>query len=270
MQINIKFSPSWQYNFWWKWPDMPKVHEIKSSEYFCNTFKKNILQRFCVLLWWKILWKIFRYFPWVHSCLFLTWCCLLWLAMEFKNFTLLRNSKYKQRDQNNFSCFFLLILIKTKKNKAAIFIFPLFVAIKIAHSMVRDTRQFSKSILFSEVHSILDFNLDILILLLCISPFAKDYVLTRIYNARIFSMRFKAIYFLINVSVDLLLTLDLLSWIIGSFIKVDTMLLQSILVVGTLVIVMKWHSASLNINFTLLSTFHKPCQSKFSTRWYYQ
>ena len=52
-------------------------------------------------------------------------------------------------------------------------------------------------------------------------------------------MRFKAIYFLINVSVDLLLTLDLLSWIIGFFIKVDTMLLQSILVVGTLVNVMK-------------------------------
>ena len=82
-------------------------------------------------------------------------------------------------------------------------------------------------------------------------------------------MRFKANFFLINVSVDLLLTLDLISWIIGFFIKVDTMLLQSILVVVTLVIVLKWHSASLNINFPLLSTFHKPRQSKFSTRWYY-
>ena len=65
--------------------------------------------------------------------------------MEFKNFTVLRNSKYKQRDQNNFSCFFLVILIKTKANKAAIFVFQLFVAIKVAVSMVRDARQFSKS-----------------------------------------------------------------------------------------------------------------------------
>ena len=61
------------------------------------------------------------------------------------NFTVLRNSKYKQRDQNNFSCFFLVILIKTKANKAAIFVFQLFVAIKVAVSMVRDARQFSKS-----------------------------------------------------------------------------------------------------------------------------
>ena len=52
-------------------------------------------------------------------------------------------------------------------------------------------------------------------------------------------MRFMAFSFLINVSVDLLLILDLLSWIIGFFIKVDTMLLQSILVVGTLVIALK-------------------------------
>ena len=65
--------------------------------------------------------------------------------MEFKNFTVLRNSKYKQRDQNNFSCFFLVILVKTKANKAAIFVFQLFVAIKVAVSMVRDARQFSKS-----------------------------------------------------------------------------------------------------------------------------
>ena len=65
--------------------------------------------------------------------------------MEFKNFTVLRNSKYKQTDQNNFSCFFLLILIKTKASKAAIFVSQLFVTIKIGVSMVRDTRQFSKS-----------------------------------------------------------------------------------------------------------------------------
>ena len=46
-------------------------------------------------------------------------------------------------------------------------------------------------------------------------------------------------FFLIIVSVDLLLILDIFSWIIEFFIKVDTMLLQSILVVGTLVIVLK-------------------------------
>ena len=46
-------------------------------------------------------------------------------------------------------------------------------------------------------------------------------------------------FFLINVAVDLLLILDIFSWIIGFFIKVDTMLLQSILVVKTLVIVLK-------------------------------
>ena len=39
-------------------------------------------------------------------------------------------------------------------------------------------------------------------------------------------MRFKAISFLINPSIDLLLILDLLSWIIGFFIKVDRMFLQ--------------------------------------------
>ena len=36
--------------------------------------------------------------------------------------------------------------------------------------------------------------------------------------------------------------------------------LQSLLVIGTLVIVLKWHSATLNINVTL-STFHKPPRS---------
>ena len=173
--------------------------------------------------------------------------CLLWLAMEFKSFTVLGNSKYiKQTNQNNFSCFFLLILIKTKANKTAIFVFQIFVSIKIAVFMVRDTRQFSKSIFFSEVRSDLDFNLDCLILWLCIWPFAKENVLTRIYNARRSSRRFKLISFLIIVSVDLLLILDIFSWIIGFFIKVDTMLLQSILVVGTLVIVLKWHLATLN------------------------
>ena len=52
-------------------------------------------------------------------------------------------------------------------------------------------------------------------------------------------MRFKAISFLINASIDLLLILNLLLWIIRFFIKVDTMLSQSILVVGKLVIVLK-------------------------------
>ena len=70
----------------------------------------------------------------------------------------------KQTDQNNFSCIFLLILIKTKANKTAILIFKIFVAIKIAVLLVRDTRQFSKFTFFSEVRSDLDFNLDCLIL----------------------------------------------------------------------------------------------------------
>ena len=125
--------------------------------------------------------------------------CLLWLAMEFKSFTVLGNSKYiKQTNQNNFSCFFLLILIKTKANKTAIFVFQISVSLKIAVFMVRDTRQFSKSIFFSEVRSDLDFNLDCLILWLCIWPFAKENVLTRIYNVRRSSRRFKAISFFNN------------------------------------------------------------------------
>ena len=52
-------------------------------------------------------------------------------------------------------------------------------------------------------------------------------------------MRFKAISVSINASVDLLVILELLSWIIRFLIKEDTMLLRSILVVGTLVIVLK-------------------------------
>ena len=136
--------------------------------------------------------------------------------------------------------------------------------------MVRDTRQFSKPMFFSEVYSDLDFNFDCLILWLSIWPFAKVYVLTRIYNARRFSRIFQPISFLINASIDLLLIFDLLLRIIGFFIKGDTMLLQSILVVGTLVMVLKWQSASLNINFPLLSAFHEPRRSKFSTRWYNQ
>ena len=134
---------------------------------------------------------------------------------------------------------------------------------KIAVFIVKVTRQFSKSIFFSEVRSDLDFNFDCLILWLCIWPFAKENVLTRIYNVRRSSRRFKAISFLIIVLANLLLILDIFSWIIG-FIKVNTKLLQWILVVGTLVIALKWHSGTLNINVTLLSTFHKPPQSNIS------
>ena len=141
--------------------------------------------------------------------------------------------------------------------------------------MVRVTRQFSKSIFFSEVRSDLDFNLDCLILWLCTWSSAKENVLTRIYNARRSSRRSKSISFLIIVSVDLLLILDIFSWIIGFFIKIDAMFLQQLLVVGyywfscwlllvTLVIVLKWHSATLNINFTLLSTFHNSPRSNIS------
>ena len=128
---------------------------------------------------------------------------MFWPAMEFKSFTVLRNCKYiKQTDQNNFSCFFLLIMIKTKVNKqkkkqekAAIFVFWIFVAIKIVVFMFRVTCQFSKSIFFSEVHSDLDFNDDCLILWLRIWPFVKENILTRICNVRRSSRRFKAIFF---------------------------------------------------------------------------
>ena len=120
---------------------MSKVPKMRSFEYFCNILRKKYCNGFCVVLWYKT----FRYFTWVQSCLFVTCFCLLWLAMEFMNFTVLRNSKYKQTDQNNFSCFFLLILNKSTANKAAIFVFQLFVVIKIAVSMVRDIPQFSKS-----------------------------------------------------------------------------------------------------------------------------
>ena len=143
---------------------MPKVPKIGSFEYFCSILRTKYCNCFCVVLRYKIL----RYFKCVQPCLLVTCFCLLWLAREFKNLTVLRNSKYKETDQKYFSCFFLLILIKTKENKGAIFVFPLFVALKIAHSMVRDPRQFSKSMFFSEVHSDLDFNLDILIFLLSI------------------------------------------------------------------------------------------------------
>ena len=129
--------------------------------------------------------------------------------------------------------------------------------------MVSVTRQFSKSIFFSEICSELDFNLDMLILWLCIWPFAKENVLTRICNVRRSSRRFKSSSFLIIVSVDWLLILDIYSWIIRFFIKVDTMLLESILVVGTILIVFKWHSATLNIN-VILSTFYNPPQSNIS------
>ena len=40
------------------------------------------------------------------------------VTMEFESFQVLRNSQYaEQKDQNNSSCFFLLIMIKTKANK---------------------------------------------------------------------------------------------------------------------------------------------------------
>ena len=54
-------------------------------------------------------------------------------------------------------------------------------------------------------------------------------------------------FFLIAVSVDLLLILNIRSWIKGFFIKVDTSLLQSISVFRIPVILLKWHSAILNI-----------------------
>ena len=134
---------------------------------------------------------------------------------------------------------------------------------KIAVFMVSVSRQFSKSIFFSEIRSELDFNLDMLILWLCIWPFAKENVLTRICSVRRSSRRFKPSSILTIVSVDFLLIVDIYSRIIQFLTKVDTMLLQSILVVGTLLIVFKWHSATLNINVTL-STFYNPPPSNIS------
>ena len=121
-QINIKVFTSWQYHFWWKWPDMFKVPKIGSWQYLCNILRKIIAivlcsKTFCDTKHLDILHVS------GHVC-YLRCFCFLWLAMEFKSFTVLRNSKYiKQTDQNNCSCFFLLILIKTEANKAAIFVF---------------------------------------------------------------------------------------------------------------------------------------------------
>ena len=127
--------------------------------------------------------------------------------------------------------------------------------------MVRDTRQFSKSIFFSEVRSDLDFNLDWLILWLCIWPFAKENVLTRICNVKRSSRMF-----FINNCISWF-TFDFGHIFMGNriFIKMETTSLQSILVVGTLVVVFKWYSGILNINVTLLSTFHNPPRSNIST-----
>ena len=45
-----------------------------------------------------------------HVHFYLCWFCLLYIAMEFKSFPDLRNSKYtKQTDQKNFSCFFICL-----------------------------------------------------------------------------------------------------------------------------------------------------------------
>ena len=45
-----------------------------------------------------------------HVHCYLCWFCLLYIAMEFKSFPVLRNSKYiRQTDQNNFSCFFICL-----------------------------------------------------------------------------------------------------------------------------------------------------------------
>ena len=88
---------------------------------FLQYIKKKLLQLFlCSIVIKKHLNILHRSSHVCYLCCF----CLLWLAMKFKSFTVLINSKYiKQTDQNNFSCFFILILIKTKANKAAIFVF---------------------------------------------------------------------------------------------------------------------------------------------------
>ena len=48
-QISIKISASWDYCFWWKWPDMSEVATIGSWWYFCNMLRKEYCSWFCVL-----------------------------------------------------------------------------------------------------------------------------------------------------------------------------------------------------------------------------
>ena len=78
------------------------------------------------------------------------------------------------------------------------------------------------------------------------------YTNIRIYNVRRSSKRFKEMSFLI-ISADLILILDMFSWVRGFFVKINKMLLESILVVGTLV---SWNSATLNVHVNLFCTFH--------------
>ena len=78
------------------------------------------------------------------------------------------------------------------------------------------------------------------------------YTNIRIYNVGRSSKRFKEISFLI-IWADLILILDMFSWVRGFFIKINKMLLESILVVGTLV---SWNSATLNVHVNLFCTFH--------------
>ena len=43
MHINLKFSTSWYYPFWWKWPDMFKKHKEVGNIfaiYICNILRK--------------------------------------------------------------------------------------------------------------------------------------------------------------------------------------------------------------------------------------
>ena len=114
IQININVSTNWHYHFWWKWPDISKVPKIESSKCFCNIVRKKYCNCFCVLLWYK---KLDIFHGPINVC-YLRYFYFLWLDIEFRSFYGLRNSKYiKQTDQDNFSCFFLLIWIKTEANK---------------------------------------------------------------------------------------------------------------------------------------------------------
>ena len=86
---------------------------------------------------------------------------------------------------------------------------------------------------------------------------AFDLLLTKYTNIRIYnvgrsSKRFKEISFLI-IWADLILIWDMFSWVRRFFIKINKMLLESILVIGTLV---SWNSATLNVHVNLLCTFH--------------
>ena len=137
-----KFPTRWYYQYWRTWSSIFKVlkvtifaissryvkKEVRDEAHFLHANKHERLNKlalsfykgsdhtgtkypkffvfYCDTKYLDILWGS------SHVCSFLCCFCLLWLAMKFKRFPVLKNSKYtEQRDQNNFYCFFLLVII---------------------------------------------------------------------------------------------------------------------------------------------------------------